>query len=585
MHRRAWFVVSVISTLVLAIGCGGNSSANNDGGTDAPGTLPDDGPCEPGAKRCNGNNVQECNIEGTMWVTQETCPTFCAEGTCALDGLDIPSDMTLEGNVVVAGAVTIHSGATLSSTTGVLNIFADTITVEAGGAISVAPTGETPEGQGGNGACSSCTPGGGGYANRFGSDTDSEVQPGGRGGNWFQTTPPMGGGFGGGVVRLNAKVSIVVAGQISANGANGISDSVRCFPGGGGGSGGGVLLVADDVTFTGSISTAGGVGGPTLPACGNQPGQPGSLGRVKILHGSKNIVTGTIMGAETFGLAPPVPMRSSSHPDPKLTYNDGFLSLDVNWTKAFPSVMGYYVRLDQNPEGPPTAADGMFLGNDMASFSPNDVQDGENFVHIVSVDAQSAIGTVESVFRVTINTRGPSLSSTSHPNQDTFVNNTNPFFAWSYPQGDSNVRGTYYVLDSFGDTVPTAADTKLPADQKQLLKSGLAAGVYVLHVVSIDEQGRLSKAAGHYRVNIGSDPGVGTVQVNVVDAASQPVPGATVTVNRGLFSNPMSNGGTYTFNGVVQGTWEISVKLGARSATKMVTSMSGGTVTANVTLP
>jgi len=578
--RRAWFVVCL-----LLAACGGSNNSNGDGGVDAPGTLPDDGPCVPDSLRCNGNSAQKCNAEGTRWETTEVCATFCQDGLCALDGLDVASDMELDGAILVAGAVTVRSGATLSSPTGNLTITADSITVESGGSISVAATGLSPDGQGNDAFSFSAQPGGGGYGSLriWGSDTDSDVQPGSPGGKQFQSDSPA---LGGGVVRLLAKSTIVIAGQITANGTNG-GTNTQCFVGGGGASGGGVLVAGDDVTVTGSISTAGGLGGPSQSGCGVTAfGGAGGVGRVKILFGSTHEVTGTLVGTLTQGLLPPVPLKSISHVDQNRIYNDGFLSLDVNWNKAFPSLQGYYVRLDTSPSGPPSAGNGMFLTTEQVSFQSSAVSDGDNYVHVASVDALSAIGTIETVFHVAINTRGPSLSSSSHPSPTVFSDNTSPFFSWSFPQGDMNVSGTHYVLDSFGDTVPTAADTQLPAGQKQLQLSGIAAGVHMLHVVSIDNAGRLTKAAGHYRINVGTDPGVGAISGQVVDAASVPVIGATVTLNRGLIpGSSTSTGGMYSITGIPAGTWELTVKLGARTATKSITVAKDGTASGNVTLP
>jgi hypothetical protein len=577
-----------VLVLALLIGCGGNNNdgPTTDGGTDATDPLPDDGPCVPDALRCNGDKAQKCNADGTRWETIETCTTFCQDGLCALDGLDVASDMTLEGPILVQGAVTVRSGATLSSVTGNLQITADSITVETGGSIAMAPTGTSPLGKGNDAnTCAQCTPGGGGYGTVrvWGSDTDSDVQAGSVGGKMGITSAPDA-ALGGGVVKLLA-TKIVIAGQITANGANGGS-SQTCAVGGGGGSGGGILIAGDDITVTGSISAAGGLGGPTNTACGFSPfGGAGGQGRVKILYGSHNeVAVGAVIGKLTNGLAPPIPLRSTSHPDPARIYNDGFLSLDVSWSKAFPSLQGYYVRLDTTALRPPTAADGAFQAVDVVSFSPNDAIDGDNFVHVVSVDAQSAIGTVETVFRVQINTSGPSVSSQSHPTQTAFTDNTNPFFLWSYPQGDENVSGAYYVLDQFGTTVPSAADTKVPASQKQVLRSDVPAGVWVLHVVSIDTAGRLSKQAGHYRVNIGTDPGVGAIIGRVVNAQAQAVAGATVSVNRGLYETVTDSQGNFTLTGVTVGTWELAVQSGALSTTKSITVIKNQTTPGDMSL-
>ena len=105
---------------------------------------------------------------------------------------------------------------------------------------------------------------------------------------------------------------------------------------------------------------------------------------------------------------------------------------------------------------------------------------------------------MEARFKVSINTDPPVASSTSHTSATTWYPNPNPYFAWTNPGGfdDASFRRVHYVLDHFGDTVPTAADTALPIPQKQLLVSGLADGIWVLHVVTEDTVGNLTKKRG-----------------------------------------------------------------------------------------
>ena len=109
------------------------------------------------------------------------------------------------------------------------------------------------------------------------------------------------GGKGGGVLRLIAAKTITIDGQVTANGeAGGSSGS---YGGGGGGSGGGILIAAQKkVTVTGSISAAGGAGG----AGSSYSGGAGGLGRIKILNSGDKTITGTINGAKTEGLIPPL---------------------------------------------------------------------------------------------------------------------------------------------------------------------------------------------------------------------------------------------------------------------------------------
>lgn len=560
------------------------------------------GACAPGAKRCNGSVVEACNATGTAYTLVETCSTFCDNAQCALASLDIALNRDMDGEILVAGAVIVRSGATLNSPTGNLTIRAKSITIENGGSIAAAPTGQTAVGGGvqgrWNGGSYYLGGGGGSYGSAgpngnwsspgaiYGSDRDSHVDQGAKGGDGTTPSATNGeyGGKGGGVLRLIAD-TISIAGQVTANGANGGPDT-SCYGGGGGGSGGGILVAANTLTITGSVSAVGGVGGAKSSCSNSLPGGNGGDGRVKILNGATKSVTGALSGHLTQGLLPPLGLTSTSHPATDKIYNDDFPSLLLSWSKSFGSAQGYYVLVDQNPINVPTPASGQFISTDFASFPATALPAGKNYFHIVPVDATSNIGTVESTFSIQINTTAPAMSSTSHPNQAAWVDNANAFLAWTFPQGDANVPGAYYVFDQYGATVPTAAATFLPVGQKQLLRSGIAPGVWVLHVVSVDARGYLTKAAGHYRMNIGADPGSGGVVGQVVDGASQPVSGASVTVNRGLYTQTTNSTGNFNFGQVPAGSWEVTVtKQGHAPAVKPVTVVAGSATTANVTLP
>jgi hypothetical protein len=599
MHR-----LSALGIVIVAAAACGKHQNGNGGGTDAPNAtadapLTDNGPCMPEALRCNGNTIEQCNANGTNWVPQQACQFGCLDGQCALNGLDVPSDTQMDGIVVVKGVVHVHDGATLSSPSGNLTIIADEIDVDMGGSIAVAPTGTTAQGQGTNGITNSSSEYdgiGGGYgtfgngwtsSSQWGSTSDSDVQPGSPGG---KPAPFVGNSTvnaqGGGVLRLLA-TKITIAGTLAANGSPGPLGT-NCDGGGGGGSGGGILVSGDNVTVSGSITAAGGVGGHQSNCSGfaNDGGQ----GRVKILFGTAHAVTGSIIGVQSTGLAPPYPIASDTHSDTTQTYNDNFTALDASWPKPFGTVMGYYVKVDTTQTTIPSPANAMFVAAaptgmpQGTSFMANALMPGTNYVHVVSIDAMSNVGTIQTTFPVKINTSAPSVSSSSHPSSTMFSTNVNPFFQWSYPQGDAMVSNAYYVFDNFGLTIPTTSDGKLPATQKQLLQSNVANGVWVLHVVAADSAGRLTKLAGHYRVSIGPDPGNGGVNGHVVNGA-QPVAGATVTVNRGLYSATTDASGNYSITGVTAGTWEISVTTSTmQHAAKTATIPAGTSTTVDLTL-
>ena len=85
---------------------------------------------------------------GTGWDPTAQCSTYCASGQCALPTLDVGQNSNYHGTVIVAGDFTVGNNSTLTADTGDLTIVADNITIAAGAAIAVAPTGENTEGQG-----------------------------------------------------------------------------------------------------------------------------------------------------------------------------------------------------------------------------------------------------------------------------------------------------------------------------------------------------------------------------------------------------------------------------------------------------
>ena len=133
--------------------------------------------------------------------------------------------------------------------------------------------------------------------------------------------------------------------------------------------------------------------------------------------------------------------------------------------------------------------------------------------------------------------------------------------------------------------MPTAADSALPITQKQLLVPNLASGIWVLHVVTEDTMGYLTKNAAHVVVRVGPDPGSGTVFGSVFDEHNQPVNGAVVRVNRGLFQGTTNSSGSFSITGVAAGTWEISVQYPDHTgAPQQLTVSANGQASANFTL-
>lgn len=560
------------------------------------------GGCTPKERRCNVKAVEECSTTGTAWSRVETCSADCYKGACTLAALDVSASRDLDGEVVVSGDVIIRSGVTVKVPSGELTVRARSISIETGATLQVAATGASTEGIGSvDWRYSDESGGGGGYGTAgsrggstgalnlggpaFGSSTDITVSPGGPGAN---SSDPAGGGgvggAGGGVLRLIADSTLSIAGVITATGAPGTANTASRKGGGGGGSGGGVLLIAGGkLTASGTINTSGGAGGKSYFA---NPGGSGGLGRIKLLAGETLSTSGaTLTGQQSQGFLPPLLITSSSHPDPERIYNDAFDRIELAWNNPVASRQGYYVALNPTLYSVPTPASGSFVMSESHSLPASAAAEGFNFFHIVTVDAMFMPGAIESRFQIQINKRPPTLASSSHPTETSWYTNRDVFLSWTHPVPDGNVRGVHYVLDQYGDTVPTKADAFVPMPQRQLVRGTLGDGIWFLHAIAEDTRGYLTKQASHYRVNIGTDPGTGVAIGQVTDMMTKPIEGATVTISRGLQTMATNTSGNYNFPMVPAGTYEVRVsKTGYMPAVKTVTIPKGGSTNTAFTL-
>jgi hypothetical protein len=261
------------------------------------------------------------------------------------------------------------------------------------------------------------------------------------------------------------------------------------------------------------------------------------------------------------------------------------------WEKPWASRFGYYHRLSTVLSDVPVPATGMFLDAEVVAYDRTKFSAGNNWLHLVSINAASSVGTAENRFLVKVNTTPPTLASSSHTSPSTWTANNNPFFSWTVPNGDGNYKGFHYVFDHYGTTVPTLTDAFLPISQKSKLQPGVADGVWAMHLVTEDTHGYLTKAAGHYVVRIGADPGTGGLLGTITaTAGGAPITGAKVTINKGLLvattPDQTTNAvGAYNFANVPPGSWEVTVtKTGYSPKTVTVTVSKDASATLNVTL-
>jgi hypothetical protein len=81
-------------------------------------------------------------------------------------------------------------------------------------------------------------------------------------------------------------------------------------------------------------------------------------------------------------------------------------------------------------------------------------------------------------------------------------------------------------------------------------------------MVGLDSMGYSTRRAAHYEVDIGAVPTTGTIAGTVKDSFDAGIVGASVVVQRGLYSATTVAGGVYTFNNTLpEGTYEVVAKM------------------------
>ncbi len=580
-------------------------------------------PCTAGEKRCNGATPETCNATGTGWTQSAACATTCVAsvGACAETSLtiDANSNQTLDGEHFYDGDVVIKNTSVLTVPSGRLVIHARSFTLDATSAINVAATCNDARGRGSDTGVSSCSAtyctasatvpaGSGGSFGTVGASglqstscyygyaspyyfycnaartapaaygiADDEAACGGKGGTGTSGV----GGFGGGLLAVYAP-TVTVQGAITAKGADGSGVS-------GGGAGGGVVLRATGaLTFSGSINVSGGNG-----AGG---GGAGGAGTVKLLYGNTKSVAGTItpVGSSFQSYMPPFDLGSATHPRTDRWYNDGFSQAELSWSDPYTQAGGYYTKLSTTYAAVPTQATATFQTPETVQFAQSALSAGTNYLHAVTLGPGFTVGTVEGRFPINVNATPPTVSSSSSHNGTTWNANTSVFVEWTLPQADANTTAFWFAWDRYAATQPDKASTRRvmdladPTTSKKYFFPGNANGIWYFHILSEDTMGYLTKAATHYRVLVGANPGLGSVSGTVYlnDGVSLgPLAGATVTLNRGVNTTTTNGTGGFSFpNTVYAQDYEIRAsKTGYKDATATITVVANQTTTQNLT--
>jgi hypothetical protein len=500
--------------------------------------------CTPGAVRCYRSAVQRCNREGTAWLFDSVCREGCAAGLCT--GACTPGEARCNGS---SRELCAPSGASWTSAERCTMGCEDRVCVEAelslpGTVLDLSGTHV--------------------YAGCVDLDLGGELRvPAGQAlsirARCLRVAASARITLGAGSslsIRVNETAD--VAGTVSG-GTRVFLESLGTLRLGGSASSATTILRADDLGILASGRTA----GTTLNAA---------------LYGSAFSNAG--MHSGVVSVMPPTPIESPTHPS-GTTWNLAGDEVVVTWNRPFASVRGYYVATGEVTPGPAT---GTLRTTESIAIPIEDFGPGDNRVRIVSVNADSEIGTHFEELVVRLNVASPSVGSSSHPNELAWGGADDVFLSWSDPPGEpaGTFTGYLYAWDHEADTVPDAA-TGTFDDRRMLLLSDQAPGIWYFHIVVLDNLGRPSPTTAHYQVRIGAEPGYGNVAGTVTDMATgMPIDRASVLVSGGLLRTRSGATGDYTFRGAVPASsrpYRITARARGYEATEaMVTVGTGGAV-------
>ena len=302
-------------------------------------------------------------------------------------------------------------------------------------------------------------------------------------------------------------------------------------------SGGAEVLLSAWTSFTSS----GSISSTKATVRSDQITNTGSLGSASALYGISFSQTGTHTGVVS--VMPPERIVSSTHPAGMYLNLNG--DIDVAWDRPFPNPIGYYLSVG---DAVPSPSNATLQTGESARILAEVLKPGINRVRLVSVNANSVIGTVAGDLQLTMNIRPPTVSSLSHPDE-VWGGAADVQLAWVDPAGApaGAFPGYYWAFDHNLDTVPGPAVGTFTTN-KTLLLTGQANGQWYFHLVNIDRMGRTSPSVAHFPVRIGPQPAFGNMAGHITELGnSTPVVGARVSINGGAevaFSGPT---GDYTF--------------------------------------
>ena len=425
------------------------------------------------------------------------------------------------------------------SNTGYLEIIAETIQIDEGGTIDAdgagyrGVLGEDGEGPGGGlragpgvGLYSGASGGGNGEAGSAGSGPNASVRGGvvdGSVESWEAALGSAGGGYasydfggigagtyhnggnGGGIVILRAPTTII-AGRISAEGADAAAGNRNGYvSAAGGGAGGGILIYADSVSGRGTLSAAGGAGAVD----GNRIGGSGGGGRIVILY-SKSFGMLNSQMAGTYAVYTSIyrdpAIFSTTHPMQNQWYADS--NPQFSWDEASDfQILGFRYSLvtAESSISQATMRNAEFTAGNWVTYS--NLDDGTYYLYVVQVLPDSSVTLPLNSFRVNIDTHGEAPTdprSPTHPSASESYLARDGFIEWTEPRELSGVK-EYLVAITPNLAAPASDDAYTAVTTPRYVFENFSDGTHYFHIRTRDMLDNVSEPVA-FAVTIGPQP-------------------------------------------------------------------------------
>jgi hypothetical protein len=202
---------------------------------------------------------------------------------------------------------------------------------------------------------------------------------------------------------------------------------------------------------------------------------------------------------------PPAPsISSSTHPSENIWYTSDDPSFTWNTPYDPSGINGYSYTLTSYSSTPDKSVD--TYGNSKNYYNK---AEGTYYFNVRARDGAGNWGSADH-YRVKIdkyNPPAPSISSSTHPNENTYYSNNDPTFTWNTPSDISGINGYSYSITRSSSTPDTSVDTY--GNSKTYYNKG--EGTWYFNIRARDGAGRWG-STDHYRIKIDTtDPTINSL--------------------------------------------------------------------------